>query len=503
MDFFAEPADPDGILQELSSHSLSNPFCTPEFFAAMQRCGYESWVLGLREGGHLLGACGAFVKSGRLNRVLEIVSLTEAGRETPFWSGLLRFCSKYYVTQIEVGSYGSPEIALPRLPGEIERKNRQEFVLDLRVDNLRERFSPSHKRNIRKAERAGLRVARTRSQTALAEHLRMKQCSRERRCSRGEEVGEGGTVQEASALLESNAGELYQVIRDGVVFSSVLVLRSRKGACTHSSGTSKEGMKTGASHFLRAEIASRLKTEGVEVFNLGGALEDSGLAQFKAGFGCKVIPLLHVGCRVGPAWRRKLSTVARMARQDRRALAGMFVGRIFHWLIYAASTDDVAVPESSPDLVFRQLTEVDLRGLRSEAPEFRQSNLERLDCFGRSYAYGVFFEGRIAHISWLLPAAIVRLERPLVFPLQETEAEITGVETLPAFRGRGILQFAIQNLLPVARQRGIRRIFAKVANTNEASQAGFRKTAFKRVGSALILTPPAMPQCKLVWRLYR
>jgi len=56
----------------------------PEFFSVMQRRGFECKLVGAREYRQLVGACGAFVKSGKLNRHLEIVSLSHAARESVF-----------------------------------------------------------------------------------------------------------------------------------------------------------------------------------------------------------------------------------------------------------------------------------------------------------------------------------------------------------------------------------------------------------------------------------
>jgi GNAT superfamily N-acetyltransferase len=202
-------------------------------------------------------------------------------------------------------------------------------------------------------------------------------------------------------------------------------------------------------------------------------------------------------------WRKKIATVFRLGCHAPRTLLRLLTGHVYCWLIYEAKTEATDEHKAPRGLEFRALTEDDLRSFPLEEPDFRQRTLERLARFGRTYAYGVFVDGCVAHVSWLLPAGIVRAERPRIFRMREDENEVTAVETLPSYRGKGILTFAVARLLTVAQKQGIKRLYAKIDTANKASQAGFRKTAFRRVGFALVITPPALPHCKLVWRLYR
>jgi len=73
-------------------------------------------------------------------------------------------------------------------------------------------------------------------------------------------------------------------------------------------------MEIGASHFLVHHVASQLKSEGLTVFNLGGAPEGSSLARFKESFGTVNTPLQEVSCYVGPLWRRKVTRFAEVTR---------------------------------------------------------------------------------------------------------------------------------------------------------------------------------------------
>ena len=134
-----------------------------------------------------------------------------------------------------------------------------------------------------------------------------------------------------------------------------------------------------------------------------------------------------------------------------------------------------------------------------EDPSFVARQIQRLNRFGVSYAYGVFVEGRIAHVSWLLSPTAIRKDVPQVLRVRSDEAEITASETLPEFRCRGMYAFAIYNLFDLARRQGVRRIFMKTSANNKPSQAGIEKAGLKRVGTAILVVLP-LTQRRVVWR---
>lgn len=302
--FVAVPAE-GSVLEELAALSPANPFATVRYFEARRNVGDAAWVLGLEnEAGALQLGCGAFLRTGRLDRGLEIPSLPAVGAESPFWTGLREFCRAQSVTELELGTFGSPPgTEVPTFGAHGARRSRCEFVLGLEGD-LAAALSSNHARNVNKARKAGLSIGRARSAAAAVDHHALIRQSLDRRRLRGEAVGPGGHSREVPALLQSGAGELFQALRDRAVLSSVLVLRARKGGYYHSAGTNSEGMEVGASHFLIHDIACRLKAEGAEAFNLGGAEQGSTLARFKEGFGASPVPLASARWYLGPPWRR-------------------------------------------------------------------------------------------------------------------------------------------------------------------------------------------------------
>jgi RimJ/RimL family protein N-acetyltransferase len=133
-------------------------------------------------------------------------------------------------------------------------------------------------------------------------------------------------------------------------------------------------------------------------------------------------------------------------------------------------------------------------------PGFRDRQLKRLHRFGRSYAYAVQVGDTIAHVSWLLPASAVASDVPAVLELGPDEAEITGCETTPAFRGKGLYGYAIQCLAHLAHGQGIRRIYMKTLETNRESQSGIRKAGLAAIGSVRLIHPPLAPSRTIVRR---
>lgn len=501
-EFIVQPAEA-ALVAELERLQPDNPFATRSFFESRRQLGYSPWVVGLRRSdGQLENGCGAFLRRGKLNRALEIVSLPNLADDGVFWQGVRNFCRRVGITQLEVGTYASPAGTNPPLFGlRCTRTGRCEFVLDLSGD-VPGMLSSNHRRNARKAEKAGLAVSRTRSDEAAVAHQKLMNLSMERRQARGEAVGFLGTSPETAALLGSGVGELFQVVREGNILSSVLVLHADAGSYYHSAGTSPDGMEVGASHFLIHSIALELKAAGASTLNLGGASEDSTLGRFKKGFGASEVPISSVSCYVGPRWRYNFAKVLELFRSDRGALRRLLAGELQRMIVYSADTAAVRTRKSVAGLEFKALSAADLRAIAPTDPLFRSRQLARLERFGDSYAYGVIADGRVVHVSWLLPPATMEKDPPRVICAREGEAEITACETLVEFRGRGIFGFAIHNLLDLAESTGVRRVYMKTAASNLASQSGIEKSGLKRVGWAAIVRPPLAHQ-PLIWRRFR
>lgn len=487
----------------LTRLGTANPFSSVEYGRAMQAIGRDVWIVGL-ESTSQEGATLACLKKGRLAVELELPSLPMVARDTRFWEVVDRLCGLVGVTDIIAGSFGSTPFELPPLRGELSRQTRHEFVLPLRSDPLLQ-LGSNHKRNVKKAQKAGVTIRRTRARLEwLSEHFELMGHSAQRRIGRGESVFISTDTMLYRALLENQAAELFQAVLGRNVLSSVLVLLSPRTAYYQSAGSSPEGMNTGASHFLIHSIAEVLKNEGRHTFNLGGAAEGSSLARFKLGFGPETLILPAATCYVGPVWKRKLRSAIRLARSDRGELIRTLTGNSSRLLVFRLDTETAtsAPVAPVPEVQFVPLNEEQLATLPCSIadPDFRNRQMERLHRLGKSYAYAVRVGDTIAHVSWLLPASAIASDIPRILKLREDEAEISGCETAPAFRGKGLYPYAIQCLANLARKQGIRHIYMKTVETNVASQSGIRKAGLKPIGSVRLIHPPLAPSRTIVRR---
>jgi len=499
--FVAVPAD-ETTVGALAASMPDNPFATSAYAASRRKVGYATWVLAWHDDADRLAlGCLGLLTTGLLNRTLELPSLPAAHAASPFWSGLTAFCREHRVTMLALDTFGSPSgVEIPSIGSRCTRRDRQEFVVDLSVDPTAQ-LGSNHKRNVKKAQKAGVQMRRTRSVDALAAHHALMSSSLDRRRSRGESVSHDAASEDHRAFLETGVGELFQALAGETVLSSVLVLRAATSGYYQSAGTSPDGMSVGASHFLIHAIAQALKAEGASTFNLGGADEGSSLARFKEGFGARRIALPSAQCYVGPRWRRMATRGVELVRHDRATLKRLLLGERSTYVVYAVDAGTDIAPSSDPTLSFRPLSADDVRALPVADPEFRARQLERLERFGASHAYGVWADGTLAHVSWLLTSDEMRRDPPHVVPSRAGNAEITCCETLPAFRGRGIYGYAIRHLLRVARERGARRVYMKTATDNAASRTGIEKAGLTRVGDAVRILMPVVGR-EVVWRHY-
>jgi lipid II:glycine glycyltransferase (peptidoglycan interpeptide bridge formation enzyme) len=295
----ANQAASDAQWKLLQESAPENPFLTAEYALARQHLG-ETPVM-LEFGSQ---QCPAFLRRGRITSGLEIISLPFVPSSL-FLSGLIAFCRDMRVYETALHSFGSPALSIPKLPREIQRRARTEFVIDLTVATSQWKIGETHRRHIRRAEKSAVSVRRVEAE-GIPEHLSMCRHSMSRRQERGETVYSVTDSPEIPSIVINGAGQIFQALRDDVVLSSILIIRSRAGAYYHSAGTSQEGMAIGASHFLVHSVARTLQEQGVKVFNLGGAeIENQGLRAFKSRFGASPVETEAVRAVLcGPVHRR-------------------------------------------------------------------------------------------------------------------------------------------------------------------------------------------------------
>lgn len=297
-------------------NGVENPFYTKEYISYRVLQGYTPYLFGYE----INADCLAFMKNGRLRCGLEIPSIPDISADDTFWQHLENFCHQKGVTDLSVNSFGSSGGIIPLIGCEKSRKIRQEYILKLNHPDFMMKMSKGHAYRIKKARKLGMIIERRRDQEAIATHASLISTSMQRRKERGENVGTIIAVENLSQLMTTGVAELFCVISVNQIISSCLVLLSKKTGYSHTMGTSPEGMAGGAAHFLIHEIASILREEGKDSFNLGGTDDpnpESGLVKFKTGFGLSVKPV-----ELQSASFRMASPISSLARRYLLQLRG-------------------------------------------------------------------------------------------------------------------------------------------------------------------------------------
>jgi RimJ/RimL family protein N-acetyltransferase len=489
-EFHADDNPSSVLLAEAEALDPTNPFCTAAFVHSMAALGYRPWLISLRSGTRLLAVGVGLMKSGRLNRSLEFTSLPVPEAADLFWEKTLRFCRDLRVSYLEINSFASTQHRIPALAGEIERRTRTEYVIDLKKPTLWTGLSSNHKRNLKLAQKASLQVLSKTDVEACRDHLRLVQSSLDRRRERGERVDDSGDADRLMIYARNGLGEWFQAVKSGEVLSSILVLKAERGAYYQSAGTSPEGMALGASSFLICETATALRDRGMEVFNLGGADEHNpGLQRFKAGFGASSVALQATRVYLGSALKRKLGTAAALLRKDPVSFVRRLGGRWEKYVAYVAVPNDIPVPEPIEGVSVQELSRESSATLPLEQADVRRQ-MDRYEALDFKGAYVVWRRSRVAHLTALVTAEQDRHLPVRIVKLDSREAEITHCVTLPEFRGQGMYPFAIRTLCRIACERGIQRVFMITGFDNEASQRGIEKAGFKRGGTIVRLVLP-------------
>jgi len=328
MTFFAETERTEDLCSAIAAMEPANTGYTWGYVSAVAETGAKPIVIGTKEAGNLICGCPAFIRTGKVNRSLQIQSLPRVPSGSEFWDGLLAFCRERRFHRVSIESFGSASAEIPTLGGQTRRHKRWEFVLDLNQPDLTAGMGADYRRLIRRAPGLGIEFRRTRESDCLREHLRVCGASADRRRKRGEGVPETRT-ELPRALLNSGVAEVFQAVLKGRVVSSAVVVKAARGAYMYSAGTDPEGMRLGASHFVVFQTAQALRAEGIEQYNLGGTRElESGLSFYKQRFGTRVLALESAELYLGGWLRKNLSTAATFATADTLRDARAWFGRL-------------------------------------------------------------------------------------------------------------------------------------------------------------------------------
>jgi GNAT acetyltransferase-like protein len=320
MSFAAVPNPDDAQLAALADLSGGRCHCAPAFLRATS-AGTDLMLFTAGEGAGVAAAAAGHVRTRGWFATLTfptppVIAPSAGDGGTALWNGIRGYCRARRIAKVSVLSYEGDGVLEPPPPiGTVRlRIPRAEFVVDLAAepDRALAGFSENHRRNIRKAEKQGLDMTFATSEAAAAAHAALFRHSMERRVARGEEVGTETDSAGLARLLNSGAGALAQVSREGQVLASLLILSTASRAYYHSGGSAPEGMKLGASHFAVWRAMLALRARGVRTLCLGGvsARDSDGLTAFKVGFAPRRVELAHLVYATDlPApwrWLRKL-----------------------------------------------------------------------------------------------------------------------------------------------------------------------------------------------------
>jgi hypothetical protein len=476
-----EATSDTGRAAELSKLVPENPFCTPAFIESWRRLGWEPCLFFVRDGTRAVAGCAGLMKHAPGNATLEVPSLPELPDPESFWRHLLAWCATRGVQNLNVQGYGSPPIRVPASTnGAVD--HRLEYRLRL-GPGMEASWWPAHRDYVEVARRSGLQTVSRRDRSAVRAHVRLAEETWEVHHGVITPGPHTVTARVAQALIETGAAELHVARGSGEAVASALVLLSPAGACIHSLGIDAAHAKTGAAHLLCAQLATDLCNRGIRQLTLGDAEESHALVEtLMAGFATDRVLQPSARFTFGAGWKRKPGTLLRLAAERPGALVPAVLGRVERYVAYQTRPRDMPQPQPSETL---RLEALDLRQLDVLSEKYPDAirHRDRARKLGYCTAWGLYVDGELAHISWLVNAADDERNPIRNVKLRPGEVEIGPCSTFPAYRGRSLYAFVIQTLCKVAADRGVERVFMITSSRNIPSQRGIEKAGLERCGS--------------------
>jgi hypothetical protein len=308
--FWAERTGAPKNRERIAALSPQNPFCDPRYVQWRELLGERAILVGLAGKGEIVAGCPAFL-SRRISwsRKLELPTVPELPDPDSFWTGLFRLCRRHWITYLVIENNFGATTELPVVEDGMLSEGL-EYRVDVTKEDLWGSLSKRHRGSIKKALKAGLRMREAIPEGAFREHSALVASSLGRHVARGERVGVRAREEEHyRKAVECGLGRLFQAEWNGRVVTSLLLIRSARGAQYHSGGTSPEGYEIGAGVFTMYEALQALRMEGIELINLARGLEHPGLALYKSGFGATTFPVKDAQYFLGGRLRKALARI--------------------------------------------------------------------------------------------------------------------------------------------------------------------------------------------------
>jgi FemAB family len=199
----------------------------------------------------------------------------------------------------------------PTIPAPTNEVLREEFVvpLDGTAEERLARCSANHRRRIRHGDRAAWMLRSLTGETARTALAAVQAAARERAAEHGRRFRGDPVVWDAGGLTEDTApwGATVYAGWDGDrLLGAMLVGWAGRRAFYLVGGCTPAGYEAGAAHWIHWQIATTLSERGYTAYNLGGVRvqpnvdEESGLRQFKIGFGPTIVACYGATWRVRP-----------------------------------------------------------------------------------------------------------------------------------------------------------------------------------------------------------
>jgi hypothetical protein len=481
---FSPSMDEISELESITPYSLFN---SRIYADACAKIGEIPCILALKnDSGIIEGCLGFFSKAGLLWRKLMIYSAPNVSDPQLFWTGVKEFCRKQGVWDLEIENLFTDINNIPNFKNVVKRNSGFQYILDLDSNDLKCKDSRNHRRNINHAREAGFILHRKNDYESCLIHLKLRQDTMERRKNRGEDVNIPTNMEYYNALLESKAGELFQVTDGKNILSSGLVGKFRNCAYWHATGTSPEGMNMGAAHFLFNEVSKILKEEGISTFNWGATYPDNpGLMRFKAGFGARKEPLDIVTFSMKHPIMRKFRTAICLLKQNPISFLAAIV-KIENYVVFKVDPEKISDPgefNESGKIIFRKLTDEELIKLHDDGEFYQHAG--RYQRLNYNSAYGIFdmsIKKELVCICWLFDSELDKKNKYRKAKLRLGEGEICDCLTSVKYRGKGYYPYAIKKISMIAAQTGYKKIYMLTDVKNISSQRGIEKVGFTRCG---------------------
>jgi len=173
-----------------------------------------------------------------------------------------------------------------------ERLLRHTALIDLTrpEDALRAGLHGTHRRQIRRARRAGCQVTWTEGAGSLDEFASLYAATMNRVHADDYYALTADYFAELPSLLEGRCGMLA-ARRDGRPLAALLLMWGPTLLHYHLGGSLDEARGSGLNHLLFWEAIRMGRERGLTGFHLGGGIsEGDGLIRFKSGFGARLLP---------------------------------------------------------------------------------------------------------------------------------------------------------------------------------------------------------------------